>query len=104
MRRLIESTLISLDGVTEGPERWANFDAEDTSFALDQLADFGAFIMGRVTYEDFFANWGQTSGSPYIDTMNATAQVRRSHEADGDCLERHSPRTGHSKRTRPTES
>ncbi len=28
MRKLIESTLVSLDGVIEAPERWANFDAE----------------------------------------------------------------------------
>jgi hypothetical protein len=26
MRKLIESTLVSLDGVTEAPEGWANFD------------------------------------------------------------------------------
>ena len=29
MRKLIESALVSLDGVIEAPERWANFDAED---------------------------------------------------------------------------
>jgi hypothetical protein len=28
MRKLIESTLVSLDGVTGAPERWATFDAE----------------------------------------------------------------------------
>jgi hypothetical protein len=27
-RKLIESILLSLDGVTEAPERWASFDAE----------------------------------------------------------------------------
>jgi hypothetical protein len=32
MRKLIESTLVSLDGVIEAPERWANFDAEATAF------------------------------------------------------------------------
>jgi len=29
MRKLIESALVSLDGVIEAPERWANFDEED---------------------------------------------------------------------------
>jgi hypothetical protein len=30
MRKLTESTLLSLDGVIEAPDRWANFDAEAT--------------------------------------------------------------------------
>jgi hypothetical protein len=32
MRKLIETALVSLDGVIEAPERWANFDAEDATF------------------------------------------------------------------------
>ncbi len=36
MRKLIESALVSLDGVTEAHERWANFDAEDTALSLCQ--------------------------------------------------------------------
>jgi hypothetical protein len=35
MRKLIESTLVSLDGVIEAPERWASFDAEATALALE---------------------------------------------------------------------
>ena len=27
--------------------------------------------MGRVTYEKFFADWGQVAGNPYIDRINA---------------------------------
>jgi hypothetical protein len=30
MRKLIESTLVSLDGVIEAPERWVIFDASTT--------------------------------------------------------------------------
>ena len=71
MRKLIESTLISLDGVTGAPEHWANFDAEDTAFAQEALRNYDGFIMGRVTYENFYANWGHISGSPYIDLINA---------------------------------
>ena len=71
MRKLIESTLVSLDGVTEAPERWANFDAEDTALSLEQLGNYNAFVMGRVTYEKFFANWGQSTGDPYIDLISA---------------------------------
>ncbi len=58
MRRLIESVLVSLDGVTEAPERWANFDAEDAALSMAELGNYDAFVMGRVTYENFYANWG----------------------------------------------
>ena len=71
MRKLIESTLVSLDGVIEAPERWANFDAEATALSLKELGNYDAFVMGRVTYEKFYANWGHTAGSPYIDLINA---------------------------------
>jgi len=40
MRKLIESTLISLDGVIEAPERWANWDAEDTAVSLNELGNY----------------------------------------------------------------
>ena len=71
MRKLIESALVSLDGVIEAPERWANFDADDTALSMKQLDQYDAFVMGRVTYEMFFANWGHVSGDPYIDLINA---------------------------------
>ena len=71
MRKLIESVLVSLDGVTRIPERWADFDAEDTELAHEQLGHYDAFVMGRVTYENFYANWGHTSGNAYIDLINA---------------------------------
>ena len=71
MRKLIESTLVSLDGVIEAPERWASFDAESTAYSIEQLGNYDAFVMGRVTYEKLFANWGHTAGNPYLDLINA---------------------------------
>ena len=71
MRKLIESTLVSLDGVIKAPERWASFDAESTALSLEQLGNYDAFVMGRVTYEKFYANWGHTAGNPYTDRINA---------------------------------
>jgi flagellar hook-associated protein FlgK len=64
MRKLIESTLVSLDGVIEAPERWANFDAEATALSLEQLGNYDAFVMGRVTYEKFYANWATSLAIP----------------------------------------
>ena len=71
MRKLIESTLVSLDGVVEAPERWVIFDAEAAAYSLEQLGNYDAFVMGRVTYEQLFAYWGHTAGDPYVDRINA---------------------------------
>lgn len=67
MRRLIESTIVSLDGVTGAPERWAPWDAEDSAVSVEELGNYDAFVMGRVTYEQLSAYWGATSGDLYID-------------------------------------
>jgi dihydrofolate reductase len=70
MRKLIESTLVSLDGVIESPEQWAIFDEEATQRSMQELDNYDAFIMGRVTYERFRDNWS-SGGNPYIDRIGA---------------------------------
>ena len=70
MRKLIESTLVSLDGVIEAPERWAIFDEEATQRSMQALDNYDAFVMGRVTYELFRENW-RAGGNPYIDRIGA---------------------------------
>jgi dihydrofolate reductase len=71
VRRLIESTLVSLDGVTGSPDRWSPFDDEARQIALETLNNSDALLIGRVTYEFFRANWGSSTGDPYIDRINA---------------------------------
>jgi dihydrofolate reductase len=71
MRKLIESTLVSLDGVIEAPERWAIFDEEATKRSMRELDNYDAFVMGRVTYERFRDNWSSSSGDPYFDRISA---------------------------------
>ena len=39
--------------------------------SLKELGNYDAFVMGRVTYEKFYANWGHIAGNPYIDRINA---------------------------------
>jgi dihydrofolate reductase len=55
MRKVIESTLVSLDGVIGDPQVWANeyFDEEAVATALEQLRLSDAMLMGRNTYEMF---------------------------------------------------
>jgi dihydrofolate reductase len=71
MRKLIESTLVSLDGVIGDPQAWANeyFDDEATALALQQLLVTDAMLMGRRTYEMFAATWPSYT-SEYSDRMN----------------------------------
>ena len=72
MRKLIEATFVSLDGVIESPEHWALnlWGAEHRVHATRQLASYDAFLFGRVTYEKFAASWSQIKGDPYYDTIN----------------------------------
>jgi dihydrofolate reductase len=71
MRKLVESTLVSLDGVIESPERWAIFDEEATQRSMQELDNYDAFVLGRVTYERFRDNWSSSGGNPYFDRIAA---------------------------------
>ena len=72
MRKLVEATLVSLDGVVGSPEEWTlpYWDQENRDYAHAQLADMDAFVLGRVTYEKFAAAWSPVSGDPYLDRIN----------------------------------
>ena len=81
MRKLIESTLVSLDGVIEAPERWAIFDDEASELSMQELDNYDAFVMGRVTYERFRDNWG-AGGNPYLDRIGAMPKYVASRSLD----------------------
>jgi dihydrofolate reductase len=72
MRRIIESTLLSLDGVVGSPHLWASerFDEEARAGALEQLQASDAMLMGRRTYEIFSSLWPNQTGS-YAAAINA---------------------------------
>jgi len=73
MRKLVEATFVSLDGVIESPERWALplWGQADKDTALRHLNEFDAFLLGRATYEKFAAAWSQIKGDPYFDRINS---------------------------------
>jgi dihydrofolate reductase len=81
MRKLIESTLVSLDGVIESPERWAMFDDEASQLSMRELDNYDAFVMGRVTYERFRDNWA-AGGNPYVDRLGAMPKYVASRSLD----------------------
>jgi dihydrofolate reductase len=72
MRKIIESTLVSLDGVIGSPHLWAGdyFDKEAQQRALEQLLASDAMLMGRRTYEIFAALWPGQAGE-YADQINS---------------------------------
>lgn len=70
MRKIINSTFMSLDGVTADPAAWAIFDADAGDDAAHVLQACGGMLMGRGTYEYFAGAMPQQSG-PYADAINA---------------------------------
>jgi dihydrofolate reductase len=72
MRKIIESTLVSLDGVIGDPHLWAMnyFDNEAQEDALGLLLASDAMLMGRRTYEIFAGVWPPRTGD-YADRMNS---------------------------------
>ncbi len=72
MRKIIESTLVSWDGVIEHPHLWAidYFDDEAERHALELLLASDAMLMGRRTYEFFAAAFPHRTGD-YGDRINS---------------------------------
>jgi dihydrofolate reductase len=72
MRRIVNSTFVSLDGVINHQDRWhADFvDDELQAMALDQLLQADAMLMGRHTYEGYAAVWPEID-SQYAGRINA---------------------------------
>jgi dihydrofolate reductase len=73
MRKLIGSTLITLDGVISDPQRWSPpyWDDEHAAYAMGLLEPAEALLCGRTTYEGFAASWPTRGGDPFTDKLNA---------------------------------
>src|SRR5215831_2285307 len=74
MRKLINSTYITLDGVIQDPQDWpslGSFSEQGDQIQTDLLLGCDLQIMGRKTYEGFAAAWPNRSGDPMSDRMNA---------------------------------
>src|SRR5262245_50958771 len=81
MRKLIESTFVSLDGIIDdtrpstasraGPQHWCApyWDEDHNGYAAKLLTSSDAMLLGRVTYEGFAEAWSTRSG-PDADIMN----------------------------------
>ena len=73
MRKLVESTFVTLDGVISDPQEWGPlyWNEEHASYARDLLFSADALLLGRVTYEGFAQAWPARSGDEYTDRINS---------------------------------
>ena len=73
MRKIIEYTLVSVDGVFSGADISGFFEYRDDAYLRDglgQLLSCDAMLMGRTTYEGFAAIWPRRT-DPWADRINA---------------------------------
>lgn len=70
-RRLLQSVLVSLNGVTSEPLAWAGpyFGPAMAEHSLAVLKNCDALLMGRRTYEIFSKQWPNTPGD-YAEQLN----------------------------------
>lgn len=72
MRRIINSTFVSVDGVIQDPQDWPSLQGGgDSAVVLDLLQRCDGVLLGRDTYHSFAGVWQGRSGDPYTDKMNA---------------------------------
>jgi dihydrofolate reductase len=72
MRKLVESTFMSLDGVISAPQEWSPpyWNEEHADYAQKLLFAADALLLGRKTYEAFAEAWPARSGNDYTDRIN----------------------------------
>lgn len=74
MRKLIESSFVSLDGVVGSAETWAMSyfaNAENKQHGFARLLGCDAFLLGRQTYELLTANGRRSDGDPHDDHVDS---------------------------------
>lgn len=79
MRKIINSTYVTLDGVVENPHLWpalplGNSD-ESESIQTELLSTCDIVLMGRRTYDVFAPAWSARGGDPYADRINSMRKV-----------------------------
>jgi dihydrofolate reductase len=100
MRRLIASLFLSLDGVTESPEKWHFPYVNDEMGAVigQAMSEADAFLLGRVGYQEWAEYWPTADNEMAAYMNNArkyvvsrtltTADWQNSTILDGDISEK----------------
>ncbi|CAN5534271.1 dihydrofolate reductase family protein [soil metagenome] len=74
MRKVNAGLFITLDGVTESPDKWQydHFDQEMMASMSAHIAAEDAILLGRVTYQDWAPYWPTSTNEPYASHINNT--------------------------------
>ncbi|HEU0184155.1 MAG TPA: dihydrofolate reductase family protein [Blastocatellia bacterium] len=79
MRKIVNSTFITLDGAIEDPHLWPSLGGDDSQESFDIHVELinqcDAVLMGRRTYESFASAWPTRSGDVYSDRINAMEKL-----------------------------
>jgi dihydrofolate reductase len=79
MRKIINSTYVTLDGVVENPHLWPKLplgdaaEHEEVQFELLEQCDI--LLLGRRTYDVFAPAWTSRSGDAFADRINSMRKV-----------------------------
>jgi dihydrofolate reductase len=87
MKKVTAGLFVSLDGVTESPEKWQlpYFNDEMGEAVGTAMAAADAMLLGRVTYQEFASYWPGVSSEdqPFADYMNNSAKYVASRTLEG---------------------
>jgi dihydrofolate reductase len=79
MRKIINSTYVTLDGVVENPHLWPGLPlggaAEHDEIQRELIEQCDILLLGRRTYDVFAESWPTRSGDPVSDRMNSMRKV-----------------------------
>jgi dihydrofolate reductase len=87
MKKVTAGLFVSLDGVTESPEKWQlpYFNDEMGEAVGTAMAAADAMLLGRVTYQEFASYWPGVSSEdqPFADYMNNSPKYVASMTLEG---------------------
>lgn len=78
MRRIVAGLFISLDGVTQDPQKWQMglMDDEAGADVGRAMEEADTILLGRKTYEEFAAYWPSApADDPFSSYINSTRKV-----------------------------
>jgi dihydrofolate reductase len=72
MAKITVTNHLSLDGVMQTPEEWAHPNTDDVMGRKlgEAMARRGSLLLGRRTYEQFYAYWPHQKDDPIADLLN----------------------------------
>jgi dihydrofolate reductase len=78
MRKIVAGLFVSLDGVTESPDKWQfpYFNDEMGVAVVSQMDAADTMLLGRRTYQEFASYWpGADADDPFTARMNNTPKL-----------------------------